>query len=112
MISSAAESLKLSDFDYDLPESLIAQEPCAVRDQSRLMVLNRQTGTVYHHVFSDIEKYLVPGDLLVLNITKVFPCRLLAKKPGGGRGEIFLLTERGMNIWNALVKGSSLSVKQ
>lgn len=106
MISSAAESLKLSDFDYDLPESLIAQQPCAVRDQSRLMVLNRQTGTVYHHVFSDIEKYLVPGDLLVLNNTKVFPCRLLAKKPGGGRGEIFLLTERGMNIWNALVKGS------
>lgn len=99
------EQLKLSDFTFDLPEALIAQEPCSVRDQSRLMVLNRATGNIEHRVFSDIEQYLVPGDLLVLNNTKVFPCRLLAKKAGGGKAEIFLLSERGLNLWDALVKG-------
>jgi S-adenosylmethionine:tRNA ribosyltransferase-isomerase len=106
MISPAADYLKLSDFDFDLPESLIAQEPCAVRDRSRLMVLNRKSGGIEHRIFADIENYLVPGDLLVLNNTKVFPCRLSTRKPGGGKGEIFLLAERGVNLWNALVKGS------
>ena len=86
MISSAADCLKLSDFDFDLPESLIAQEPCAVRDQSRLMVLNRKSGAIEHRIFTDIEKYLVPGDLLVLNNTKVFPCRLSMKKTGRRQG--------------------------
>ncbi len=105
MLSPAAEQLRLSDFDYALPESLIAQEPCPVRDRSRLMVLKRDTGAAEHRIFSDIEDYLVSGDLLVLNDTRVFPCRLPAKKPGGGKAEIFLLHEIGQNLWAALVKG-------
>lgn len=105
MTLSAAEQLKLSDFDFDLPESLIAQEPAVERDRSRLLVLKRPSGGLEHRIFSDIEHYLMPGDLLVVNDTKVFPCRLFAKKPGGGKAEIFLLSEKGPNLWNALVKG-------
>lgn len=104
-MTQVAEQLKLSDFDYDLPEFLIAQEPSPVRDRSRLLVLKREAGGIEHGIFSDIEHYLVPGDLLVLNDTKVFPCRLLAKKPGGGKAEIFLLSEIERNLWDALVKG-------
>ena len=104
-MTQVAEQLKLSDFDYDLPEFLIAQEPSSVRDRSRLMILKREAGGIKHSIFSDIEHYLVPGDLLVLNNTKVFPCRLLAKKPGGGKAEIFLLSEIERNLWDALVKG-------
>ncbi len=104
-MTPVTEQLKLSDFDYDLPESLVAQEPSPIRDRSRLMVLNRETGGIERCVFSDIEHYLLPGDLLVLNNTKVFPCRLLAYKTGGGKAEIFLLSENGRNLWDALVKG-------
>lgn len=105
MTSPVAENLTLSDFDFDLPESLIAQEPSMQRDCSRLLAIDRTSGSIAHRIFSDLEQYLVPGDLLVLNDTKVFPCRLLAKKPGGGRAEIFLLSEQGTNRWEALVKG-------
>jgi S-adenosylmethionine:tRNA ribosyltransferase-isomerase len=102
-----AEQLRLSDFDFDLPEALIAQEPAPERDRSRLLVLDRRTGNLEHRVFSEIGDYLVPGDLLVLNDTKVFPCRLLGSKPGGGKAEIFLLSEQGPNLWLALVKGGA-----
>ncbi len=105
MTLPAADQLRLSDFDYDLPESLIAQEPYFVRDRSRLMVLQRETGGIEHRIFSDIENILVPGDLLVLNDTRVFPCRLAARKPGGGKAEIFLISEQGPNTWQALVRG-------
>ncbi len=105
MTSPVAEQLKLSDFEFALPESLIAQEPSPQRDRSRLLVLNRVTGNIEHRIFSDIEQYFLPGDLLVINDTKVFPCRLPATKPGGGRAEIFLLSEREQNLWEALVKG-------
>lgn len=105
MIAPAADQLTLADFDFELPESLIAQEPAAERDRSRLMVLDRSSGVVEHRIFQDIESYLLPGDLLVLNNTRVFPCRLAAKKPGGGKAEIFLLVEQGLNLWDALVKG-------
>jgi S-adenosylmethionine:tRNA ribosyltransferase-isomerase len=105
MTTPAIEQLKLSDFDYDLPESLIAQEPSPVRDRSRLMVLERRSGAIEHRIFGDIEQYLNAGDVLVVNNTKVFPCRLLAKKRGGGKAEIFLISERGRNLWDALVKG-------
>jgi len=107
MISPAAEQLRLSDFDYELPEALIAQEPSPVRDRSRLMFLHRDTGAVEHALFSHIERFLLPGDLLVLNNTRVFPCRLSAKKPGGGKAEIFLVSEEGVNLWRALVKGGA-----
>jgi S-adenosylmethionine:tRNA ribosyltransferase-isomerase len=102
-----AEQLRLSDFDFDLPEALIAQEPAPERDRSHLMVLDRRTGGIEHRVFSGIGDYLIPGDLLVLNDTKVFPCRLPASKPGGGKAEIFLLSEQGPNLWHALVKGGA-----
>jgi S-adenosylmethionine:tRNA ribosyltransferase-isomerase len=69
------------------------------------MVLDRQSGSIEHRIFQDLENYLLPGDLLVLNNTRVFPCRLPAKKPGGGKAEIFLLAELGLNLWDALVKG-------
>jgi len=105
MTSPVVEQLKLSDFDYDLPESLIAQEPALIRDRSRLMVVHRNPPGLLHGVFSDIGEHLVPGDLLVLNDTRVFPCRLPARKPGGGRAEIFLVSECGTNSWEALVKG-------
>ena len=105
MIVPAADQLTLADFDFELPESLIAQEPAAERDRSRLMVLDRSSGVIEHRIFQDIEHYLRPGDLLVLNNTRVFPCRLPAKKPGGGKAEIFLLAEQGLNLWDALVKG-------
>jgi len=105
MIAPAADQLTLTDFDFVLPEPLIAQEPAKERDRSRLMVLDRASGVIEHRIFQDIENYLLPGDLLVLNNTKVFPCRLAAKKPGGGKAEIFLLAEQGLNLWEALVKG-------
>jgi S-adenosylmethionine:tRNA ribosyltransferase-isomerase len=104
-MTQVAEQLRLSDFDYDLPESLIAQEPSPVRDHSRIMVLKRGTDCIEHRIFSEIGRFLIPGDLLVLNNTKVFPCRLLAKKQGGGKAEIFLVQEKGRNLWDALVKG-------
>jgi S-adenosylmethionine:tRNA ribosyltransferase-isomerase len=107
MILPAADSLKLSDFDFELPESLIAQEPAPVRDQSRLMVLHRKTGQIEHLVFADMASVLLPGDLLVVNNTKVFPCRLHARKAGGGKAELFLLEELGLNRWTALVKGGT-----
>ncbi|MBS1128780.1 MAG: S-adenosylmethionine:tRNAribosyltransferase-isomerase [Nitrospirae bacterium] len=105
MTSPVSEHLRLSDFDFDLPEELIAQAPAEDRDRSRLLVLDRQTGAVVHRVFSDLGAYLVPGDLLVLNDTKVFPCRLQARKAGGGKAELFLLEEKAINLWQALVKG-------
>jgi len=105
MNTPVSEHLRLSDFAFDLPEELIAQTPAVDRDRSRLLVLDRRTGAVSHRVFSDIGEYLVPGDLLILNDTKVFPCRLQARKAGGGKAELFLLEEQGINIWQALIKG-------
>ena len=105
MMSPVSEQLRLSDFDFNLPEDLIAQTPAEDRERSRLLVLDRRTGAVGHRIFSDIETLLVPGDLLVLNDTKVFPCRIPAKKAGGGKAEIFLLEEKGINLWHALVRG-------
>ncbi|MFH1673227.1 MAG: tRNA preQ1(34) S-adenosylmethionine ribosyltransferase-isomerase QueA [Pseudomonadota bacterium] len=83
--------LSLNDFDYYLPEKLIAQQPVEQRDQSRLMVLDRAHRTVSHHRFSDIETLLGPSDLLVVNNTKVFPARLLGRKETGGKAEVLLL---------------------
>ena len=104
MITEAAEHLLLSDFDYDLPEALIAQEPLPARDQSRLLVLGRSSGRIEHHRFHDILELLQDGDLLIVNNTKVFSCRLPARKPGGGKAEVFLLAEQDPNVWQALVK--------
>ena len=112
MTAPVAQYYRLADFDYALPDDLIAQEPAPERDSARLMIVNRGTGGVAHRVFSDIEEYLNAGDVLVLNDTRVFPCRLSAVKPGGGRAEIFLLEERERNVWDALVKGCSRTGKR
>lgn len=85
-----------SDFDYDLPEDLIAQAPAPVRDRCRMLALDRATGAVEDRVFRDIVDYLNPGDLLIANETRVMPARLLGAKRGtGGAAEVFLLRECG-----------------
>ncbi len=83
--------MKTSDFNYNLPPDFIAQTPVEPRDSSRLLVLNRSAGTLEHSIFRDIGKYLHPGDLLVINRTRVIPARLYARKPTGGRVEVLLL---------------------
>ena len=86
--------MKTSDFDYDLPQELIAQEPAAIRDACRLLVMDRTTGALEDRIFRDIVEYLHPGDLLVANETRVMPARLLGTKRGtGGSAEVFLLRE-------------------
>ncbi len=86
--------MKTSDFDYDLPQELIAQEPAAVRDGCRMLVMDRESGALEDRVFRDIEEYLNPGDLLVANETRVLPARLLgAKRNTGGQAEVFLLRQ-------------------
>jgi len=100
--------MKLSLFDYELPEELIAQYPLPNRDESRLMVLNRETKDIKHCVFSQLPEFLNPGDLLVLNNTKVIPARLIGKKEqSSGNVEILLLSLRSDGLWEALVKHSS-----
>jgi len=97
--------VKTSDFDYQLPEELIAQTPIEPRDASRLMVLDRARGTIEHRIFRDIVEYLRPGDVLVCNQSRVIPARLFGRKvPTGGKVELLLLTKRGNNTWEALVK--------
>ena len=93
------------DFDYELPEELIAQTPLKVRDSSRLMVLDKKTGKVEHKKFTDILDYLVPGDVLVLNDTKVLPARLIGvKEETGAVIEILLLKNILGDDWECLVK--------
>ena len=102
--------MKTSDFDYHLPESSIAQTPLEPRDSSRLLVLHRQTGTLDHKVFNQIVEYLNPGDLLVLNQTRVIPARIYARKPTGGKVELLLLRKRDELTWECLVGGKGLRV--
>jgi S-adenosylmethionine:tRNA ribosyltransferase-isomerase len=101
--------MKTSDFDYNLPESSIAQTPAEPRDSSRLLVLNRETGTLEHRIFREVAEYLRPGDLLVLNQTRVIPARIFAHKPTGGRVELLLLRREDSLTWEALVGGKGLT---
>lgn len=105
--------MRTDDFDYNLPEELIAQEPAAVRDECRLLVMDRASGEVEDRIFKDIIDYLRPGDLLVANETRVMPARLLGAKRGtGGAAEVFLLRECGgpeprtnrVAFWEVLVR--------
>ena len=97
--------LKKSDFYFDLPQELIAQDPLEDRSSSRLLVLNKDTGAVSHHVFREIIDYLRPGDCLVLNNTKVIPARLLGEREGtGAHVEVLLLKRREGDVWEILVK--------
>jgi len=96
--------LKVELFDYHLPRELIAQKPIEPRDKSRLMVLDRRTGKIEHRHFYNIVEYLIPGDLLVLNNTKVIPARLIGRKVTGAKVEILLLNEVGDGKWRVMVK--------
>ncbi|MEI7452561.1 MAG: tRNA preQ1(34) S-adenosylmethionine ribosyltransferase-isomerase QueA [Candidatus Falkowbacteria bacterium] len=98
--------LTLSDFDYNLPRELIAQEPSEPRDAARLLVLNKKTGVIEHRHFYDLPEYLKSGDVLVLNNTRVFPARLIGeKKASGGKVEIFLLHKSQGATWQCLIGG-------
>jgi S-adenosylmethionine:tRNA ribosyltransferase-isomerase len=97
--------MKTSDFFYDLPEELIAQDPLEDRTASRLLVLNRETGAIEHKIFSDVIDYLNEGDCLVINNTRVIPARLIGEKEGtGGKVEVLLLKRRANDVWETLVK--------
>lgn len=97
--------MSLHDYYYDLPEELIAQDPLEDRSSSRLMVLDKKTGNVEHHVFKEIIDYLNPGDCLVINDTKVLPARLYGNKVGtDAKIEVLLLKRREKDVWETLVK--------
>ncbi len=94
----------ISDYDYDLPQELIAQTPVEPRDSSRLLVLDRHRGFIEHRIFRDVADYLTPSDLLVINDSRVLPARLHGRRPTGGQVEILLLSRVGDRVWQALVR--------
>ena len=97
--------MRVEDFDYELPEELIAQDPLEKRDASRLMVLDKNTGEVWHRHFDDIRDYIRPGDCLVINNTRVIPARLYGtKEDTGAHVEILLLKRREGDVWETLVR--------
>ena len=94
-----------ADFDYELPQELIAQDPLEQRDSSRLLILDKKTGERTHRIFHDIIDYLHEGDCLVINNTKVIPARLIGEREGtGGKVEVLLLKRKTDNVWETLVK--------
>lgn len=96
--------MKTSDFNFELPEELIAQTPLERRDSSRLLTLNKNTGAVGHHHFYDLPDFLRPGDCLVLNDSRVLPARLIGHRPTGGTCEVLLLVDWGEGCWECLVR--------
>lgn len=98
-------SVQISDFDYDLPEELIAQHPLAERDASRMLILNRADGTFQDSIFASLPDQLHPNDVVVLNNTKVFPARLMGERvPTGGSVEVLLLREVEPDLWQVLAR--------
>ncbi|MBR3133155.1 MAG: tRNA preQ1(34) S-adenosylmethionine ribosyltransferase-isomerase QueA [Clostridia bacterium] len=103
--------MKVSDYDYDLPEELIAQVPIKKRDESRLMVLNRNDKTIEHKIFKDIIDYINEGDCLVINNTKVIPARLYGKKETGANVEFLLIKRIEGDVWESIVRpGNKLHI--
>lgn len=101
----------VTDFDYDLPQELIAQHPMEPRDHSRLLVVDKKTGEIEHKHFYDLVNYLKPGDVLVFNDTRVIPARLHGTKDTGAHVEVFLLTRRDATDWEVMVRpGKKLQV--
>lgn len=94
----------IARYDYELPPELIAQAPLPDRAASRLLVLDRAGGTLTHRTFHDLPDLLTPGDLLVVNRSRVLPARLLGTRPGGGAAEILLVRRRGPDLWDALLR--------
>lgn len=103
-MQSRVITVKTSDFNFDLPEELIAQTPLAQRDSSRLLTLDKATGRTAHHHFYDLVDMLQPGDCLVLNDSRVLPARLIGRRETGGACEVLLLIDRGDNVWECLVR--------
>ena len=101
--------MKVSEFNYNLPEELIAQVPLEKRDESRLMILDREKQTIEHKVFKDILDYLQPGDCLVRNNTKVIPARIYGKKETGAHVEFLLLNNIEGDIWESIVRPGNKS---
>lgn len=105
MAENKVLGLSTSDYYFDLPEELIAQDPMEKRDECRLLIVDKKTGETEHHKFNEIINYLEPGDCLVLNNTKVIPARLLGEKEGTGAAvEILLLKRKEADVWETLVK--------
>lgn len=102
--------MKTSDFDYYLPPECIAQVPVEPRDSSRLLVMHRDSNTLEHKIFSQLGDYLRPGDVLVLNQTRVIPARVMAKKVTGGKVELLLLRKEDSTRWEVLVGGKKVRV--
>ena len=96
--------LKTSDFNFELPEELIAQTPLEQRDSSRLLTLDKKTGATEHHHFYELVDMLHPGDCLVMNNSRVLPARLIGHRESGGACEVLLLIDRGENTWECLVR--------
>lgn len=106
-LNAAEIFTKLSDFDYDLPKELIAQQPLKNRDDARLLILHRSTGQIEHRKFYDILDYLFPGDLLILNNTKVTPARVMGNKASGAFVELLFIEELEGNRWKVLIKSNA-----
>ena len=103
--------MEVTDFDYDLPQELIAQTPVEPRDSSRLLVMDKKTGELEHRHFFNLPEYLKPGDVLVFNDTRVIPARLHGFKDTGAHVEVFLLTRKDATDWEVLVRpGKKLHV--
>lgn len=103
--------MQVEEFNYNLPEELIAQVPLKKRDESRLMVLDKNKKTIEHRVFKDIIEYLKPGDVLVRNNTKVIPARIYGKKDTGANVEFLLLNRIDGDIWEVIVRpGNKLHI--
>ena len=96
--------MKSSDFNYELPEELIAQTPLETRSDSRLMVIDKKTGVRSHEEFSNLPSFLKPGDLLIFNNSRVIPARLIGERSGGGAAEVLLLSDLGNDRWECLVR--------
>ena len=96
--------MKTSDFDFYLPEELIAQTPLMRRDASRLLTLDKHTGETGHRHFYELPQFLRAGDCLVLNNSRVIPARLIGHRSTGGVCEVLLLTDKGDNVWECLVR--------
>jgi len=102
--------MRTADFDYHLPQERIAQTPVTPRHDSRLMIVDRQAGTIAHTTFWNIDQFLNPGDVLVINETRVIPARIYAhKQPGGGKVELLLLEKEDDCTWSALGGGKGLT---
>nr|MBX2818522.1 S-adenosylmethionine:tRNA ribosyltransferase-isomerase [Rhodothermaceae bacterium] len=96
--------MQLSEFEFELPEALIAQSPLERRDASKMLVLDRSATVWVDRQFSQLPSYLESGDVLVVNNTRVFPARLIGHRiPSGGKAELFLVKQVGTNSWEALV---------